>query len=247
MRKSLFCAVAVVVTLVCPVYSAQLILNGGFEDPSIGVNNASPTASIPNWTILPSSPTLLLSNEYKEGISGNDDEVYFQTPFGNQLLDLTGVGFVPGGGVSQTVNVVAGTVYRITFAVGNVGFGGNTAYCTETRVGGECVNGTLVDYYSEAARVRLVVGSTDFGIFENSGLAGGTTRGVNWEVRPVVYYTAPSTGAVNVTFYHANINDNFAGLDNVSMEDVSIPEPGTVGLLGAGLLGLGLLRRRPLQ
>jgi len=225
--------------------SASIILNGGFELPAIGINAASPTSSIPNWTIVGGTGvTLLLSNEYIEGVPGNNDEIYFQTPFGSQFLDLTGVGYVGGLGISQTVNVVAGQRYAINFAVGNVGFGGNTAYCVVPRVGGVCPPGQLVDYYSEAARVRLVVGTTDFGVFQNSMLAGSTTRGVNWEVQPTVYYLATTTGPVNVTFYHDNRADNFAGLDNVSMREAPIPEPATVGMLGLGLVGLGLMRKR---
>jgi hypothetical protein len=53
--------------------------------------------------------------------------------------------------------------------------------------------------------------------------------------------TCPSTCSVSAGFDPYN---NFPSLNNVSVSAVSVPEPGTLALLGIGLFGMGLARRK---
>jgi hypothetical protein len=61
-------------------------------------------------------------------------------------------------------------------------------------------------------------------------------------------YTFGSTGIFNVGFGIMNgldfcCNVEYLYIDNVTISSVSVPEPGTLALLGLGLVGVGLRRR----
>lgn len=55
--------------------------------------------------------------------------------------------------------------------------------------------------------------------------------------------TLNATGLLNVTVW-SDIGDFFVGNSTLQVVTTSVPEPGSLALLGLGLLGLGLLRRR---
>ena len=61
------------------------------------------------------------------------------------------------------------------------------------------------------------------------------------------YVLSGFTGLVSVAFYSEKSGDyNFGGfsIDNLHLDPISVPEPGTIALFGVGLLGLGAMRRR---
>ena len=64
------------------------------------------------------------------------------------------------------------------------------------------------------------------------------------------FFNAAAAGLPNLTIgFTYNGNSNSIRLNNLSLtgaEPSAVPEPGPLGLIGAGLLGIGLLLRRPL-
>jgi hypothetical protein len=60
----------------------------------------------------------------------------------------------------------------------------------------------------------------------------------------VFYIAFEAVAAIDlITIASNNRNDGY-GIDNVSIGRVSVPEPGLLGLFGAGLLGMAAMRRR---
>jgi hypothetical protein len=252
LRVSYLLVLLAVVAL--PGFSANLIVNGGFELPLV---SSGPTASYhyyevfnPNltgWTIIAGTKTstVLGENGVFEGNSLNPDIVTFTTPYGNQHLDLTGTENTSGG-ITQNISVIAGQTYIVRWSVGNVGYGaGSGAYCLVERVGGVCPPGQLGSFYEGAAQIDLVINGAGISnqTFSsvNTQVAGAGDRDVAWQTF-TTSFTPTTSGTVSITFNNMNVGDNYAGLDNVSVD--AIPEPATIALMGLGLIGIGALRRR---
>ena len=148
-----------------------------------------------------------------------------------QALDLSGLNasanFIDASGTSSftnTADIIAsidgsGTKIRIDFDVGVSAWGADTfsLCCGQDKIDIFDIDNMLIGTVS-------AIGSADFWGFE---LSMGEVADY------IVLRTELSTGSA----------DAFR-MDNLSFVTVSVPEPGTLALLGIGLVGMGLARRR---
>lgn len=83
---------------------------------------------------------------------------------------------------------------------------------------------------------RFSIGGVDFSFNDIFDSALG-----NGKVFYISLFDVDGLGDVSI---FSNANGDGYGLDNVTIGSVAVPEPGTFALLGLGLLGLGVARKR---
>jgi hypothetical protein len=149
---------------------------------------------------------------------------------GLQWLDLTGFASNQFEGVAQTVTTDPGRTYDLSFMVGNVndlsGVYGTTStvqvrFCTPVCAPPDGTGGTLIGNFTNS--------STDH-------------TALVWEMFNTTFVAAGASTTLD--FLNGDLpTDNSNGLDSIVLTEEGIPEPGTLSLLGLGIIGLGLMRR----
>jgi choice-of-anchor C domain-containing protein len=112
-----------VFAVVSPV-SANVIVNGGFEDPQIDTFFVNFGSGLPDWNVFVNNVDIVLQG--KIGASAAFE--------GKQYLDLVGYGST--GGIEQSFATQIGKTYSLTFAYANNAFGGPTNDTAEVDVFG---------------------------------------------------------------------------------------------------------------
>jgi hypothetical protein len=190
---------------------ANLIVNGSFENPAVAAGSYMEN-NIAGWTVVGGTVAVVSGTFSAECC-------VFPAEDGNQWVDLTGVTSNAVEGVEQAVSTTPGTLYTLSFYVGNVydptGIFGTTS-TVDVKLGG--INGTL-----------LYVATNN-----------STTTGTQVWTQFTTTFTATAS-STTLDFLNADpSNDNSNGLDNVVLTgnaSASAPEPSAVGFL---LIGLGL-------
>jgi hypothetical protein len=210
---------AVLTLLTATPSRADLIVNGSFETP------VAPPGGFTDFSAANQGLTGWTVLGYDVSILGKNFQqngITFQAEDGNQSMDLTGVSSNSASdGVSQSVATVVGQQYALSFYVGsatdhNIFF----ASTVDLSING----GARVSYSNPTAPTNML----------------------NWELF-TVDITATST-STSLAFYDGdnNTNNQNSSLDNVSMVPLSVPEPGSVVLMGVGMgfTALVAVRRR---
>ena len=213
----LMLALAATAILAGPAAAVEFVVNGGFEAPPTTVGGYVQVLggnSFPGWSAL-GADVLILDTNYSE--SG----LVFNAQSGQASIDLTGAGNTsPADGITQTLVNGAGN-YRISFFVGNAAPDGG--------------NGSN---YTLPSTVRL---SIDGGPTQSFTNGVNTPFGINWQKFSFAFSTP---GATTITFTNGTGNDNFLGLDNVSVTPVPEASTWAMLVLGFGLIGVASRRRK---
>ncbi|MDH3431249.1 MAG: PEP-CTERM sorting domain-containing protein [Gammaproteobacteria bacterium] len=193
---------ALLAVLLLPMAAnADLIVNGGFEDPDISTGSfAIFGGGIPGWYVTTGDGI-----EIQDNVAGSPYE-------GGQLVELDAT---RNSGMAQNVGTSSGGLYELVFAF-------------SARPGvSELSNG--IDIFWDGLLLDSITAS------------GAGLSDTSWTIYS--FLVTASTDLTVLEFRATGISDSLGGyLDGVSL--VAVPEPGTLMLLGIGLAGLGLTRRR---
>jgi hypothetical protein len=209
--------------LAAPAMLANLLTNGGFEDPHVtGTTSESfPAGStdIPGWLVVPFAPAdvSIIRDTFTIG------NLTFLPHSGSQSINLTGNISGEAAGVLQDVKLQVGDEYQLTFWVGNQD---NSA-----------PNFTL------DATVGLTINNHFVSMYTNSH---SSHHALNWE--QFSYTFTATKAATSIEFQNFTIpNEDYIGLDDANLVDITprsgAPEPATLCLVGMALLAAGWRRR----
>jgi len=204
-----------------PAFAANLIVNGDFEARAIspaGFLLAGDGADIGGWRVVgPARNSVALFDTDR-----TEPNIRFEAQSGRTSLDITGGGNTGlTSGITQTVDTIAGQVYRLSFWVGNADGSGN-------------------GNYTRPSTVMLQINEGALRAFTNAEV---TFHEVNWLLESFTF--TASNAHTTISFFNGTpIGDAYAGLDNVRL--AAVPEPASWALMisGFGLAGAALRRRR---
>ena len=208
--------------LASPVKAANLIVNGSFEDPPLnGVqeyrNWVPGETGLTGWEIIGSGAAV---SQLRSDFAGNPGWS-FPAQDGVISMDLAGYSSNAPVGIRQTIATTIGSVYLLSFWVGNVS-GGPFGY-------------------SSTIGVEFSSSGTDFSCTNDT-----QTRVFDWKQCTASFAAASNQTAL--TFRNLDSNSDFVNaLDNVSVSLAptgGVPEPAAWLMLIAGFGAVGAAMRK---
>lgn len=185
-----------------------------------------------------------------EGFTANQNlgRTSLATSVGTITVDPTGQGSTGGGTGGNELLVLNNTQTRFGGRYNTTPGGANWLDSNDITNFYLTLNGPVQSIFFFMTDVEDVApggaisirGTDSFGdIVERTLSLGNLSNGASY------FVAFTSTGTIDqIRFLNLQRNDGF-GIDDIGVINAGeIPEPGTIALLGAGLLGLGILRRR---
>jgi hypothetical protein len=192
----LFIAAALAAMAMFPAHAGKLVNNGSFEKPVVpdgGFQLINAGSQFGGWTVVGTGNIAIFSGEYAEG------GFTFPAAKGAQWLDLTG-NVNSASGIEQTIDTEPGTLYTLTFYVGNIHDPDGGLGTTST--------------------VDVLIDGEAFASFTNKAGKGETSQ--KWKKFSTDFVAA--TSKTTITFMNGDAPDDAEnGLDGVTAKPAGAP------------------------